>query len=74
MSKTRNDFTTIVQSCHTAYDCIKSIGLPTQISINLIDKAGPASACGLPLISKVMTSIGLTSQLYRNAKMSNLNS
>ena len=32
-----------------------------------------ASACGLPLISKVMTSIGLSRQLYGNAKMSNLN-
>ena len=31
------------------------------------------SACGLPLISIVMTSIGLTYQLYKNSKMSNLN-
>ena len=38
-----------------------------------MDKALPASAWGLPLISKVKTSIGLTEQLYRNAKMSNLN-
>ena len=36
----------------------------SQISITLA-----CSACGLPLISKVMTSIGLTSQLYRNSKM-----
>ena len=41
------------------------------ISINKRDEAWTASAC-LPLISKVMTSIGLTSQLYRNAKMFNL--
>ena len=33
----------------------------------------PASACGLSLISKVTTSIGLTHQLHRNVKMSNLN-
>ena len=38
------------------------------ISINKRDEAWTASAC-LPLISKVMTSIGLTSQLYRNSKM-----
>ena len=43
-----------------------------QISINYIDKALPASACGLSLISKVMTSIWSTHQLYRNAKMFNL--
>ena len=41
-----------------------------QISINLIDEAWPAIACGLHLICSVMTSIGLT---YVNAKMSNMN-
>ena len=44
-----------------------------QISINKINKALPASAWGLPLINKVTTSIGLTGQLYRNTKISNLN-
>ena len=38
-----------------------------------MDEAWPAIACGLHLISKVMTSIGLTAQLYRNAKVSNMN-
>ena len=33
----------------------------------------PASACGLPPISKVSTAIGLAGQLYRNAKVPNLN-
>ena len=33
----------------------------------------PAIACGLRLIIKVATSIGLTGQLYKNSKMSNLN-
>ena len=40
-------------------------------ALSKLNKA--AYACGLHLISKVTTSIGLTSQLYRNAKMSNLN-
>ena len=62
-------------SGHTRLSLIEvSDYLPSpQISINKIDKALPASACGLPLISKVDTSIGLTGELYRNAKMSNLN-
>ena len=58
-------------SGHTRLSLIEvSDYLPSpQISINKIDKALPASACGLPLISKVMTSIGLIFQLYRNANM-----
>ena len=43
-----------------------SINVQPQIYINELDEALPAFACGLHLLSEVVTSIALTQQLFRN--------